>query len=628
MSKKHVRHVDRPTASKGAPKAASKAAASAPVDPAVRRERLLEAALYAAAALAAIVGAWWALQLWRADLHVPLLYVGDALSAGIGIKNTILTGWYQVIGFVGAPGALNVADYPSFDTLNYVIVRVIGFFSSDWALVMNVFYIATYPLSAIFAVLAGRRSGASRPAAFVLAVLFALTPFHFYRGEGHLFLSSYYVVPIAVMLAVAVGSAAVPFFAPGDADDDSTRLRIVSVASAVWAAAALAIGLSGLYYAFFGSFVIVIGGLVAYSRKGQWRRLAAAGLLVAIIAAAIVVQMVPTWVNNANSGPNTASVVRRPAETDLYGLRLTNLVLPIAQHRLQALDDALQPYRDDLVSMLPSTKNESAWVGLGLIGVIGLALSLGWLLFGTHRAGENPRGFSRLMDTLSVLNLSALLLGTVGGLGAILGIWVVGIRAYNRVSIFIAFISLLTAVMALDRWVLLKIPSAYRLWGTAAIVTLAVMFGVWDQTSPSFVPDYASVASQYASDAKIVSQLEQKVPAGSMVFQLPYMSFPENGSIVAMADYEPFRAALHSTTLRWSYGAIKGRSDSEWQRSVDTSDTPGMLDTLKRAGFRAVWVDRAGYEDGGAKLLSSLASSTAQPPLISDTRQMVVFIIP
>ena len=38
----------------------------------------------------------------------------------------------------------------------------------------------------------------------MIAVLYALTPYHFMRGEVHLFLAAYYVVPIGAYLALSV----------------------------------------------------------------------------------------------------------------------------------------------------------------------------------------------------------------------------------------------------------------------------------------------------------------------------------------------------------------------------------------------------------------------------------------
>lgn len=77
---------------------------------------------------------------------------------------------------------------------------------------MNVFFLLTFPLAALTAFLVMRRLGISAGAALVCASLYALLPYHFLRGETHLFLSAYYSVPLAAYLILAVLSGE-PLFA-------------------------------------------------------------------------------------------------------------------------------------------------------------------------------------------------------------------------------------------------------------------------------------------------------------------------------------------------------------------------------------------------------------------------------
>ena len=53
-----------------------------------------------------------------------------------------------------------------------------------------------------------------------------------------------------------------------------------------------------------------------------------------------------------------------------------------------------------------------------------------------------------------------------------------------------------------------------------------------------------------------------------MVFQLPYVPFPENPPVQQMSDYDHLRGALHSRTLKWSYPTMRGRWGDTWQRAI------------------------------------------------------------
>ena len=81
---------------------------------------------------------------------------------------------------------------------------MIGLFSSDAAVVVNVFFLLTFPLVGLAAYLVLRRLTLSRPVAIVCSILYTLLPYHFARGEVHLLLSAYYVVPLGAYLVLAV----------------------------------------------------------------------------------------------------------------------------------------------------------------------------------------------------------------------------------------------------------------------------------------------------------------------------------------------------------------------------------------------------------------------------------------
>ena len=59
-----------------------------------------------------------------------------------------------------------------------------------------------------------RRLRLGRLAALAPAVLYASMPFHFFRLGGHLFLASYYLVPLMVWLALRVCLGRNPFLRP------------------------------------------------------------------------------------------------------------------------------------------------------------------------------------------------------------------------------------------------------------------------------------------------------------------------------------------------------------------------------------------------------------------------------
>ena len=86
-----------------------------------------------------------------------------------------------------------------------------------------------------------------------------------------------------------------------------------------------------------------------------------------------------------------------------------------------------------------------------------------------------------------------------------------------------------------------------------------------------------------------------------MIYQLPYHPYPEWGVVNEMNDYDLFVGFLHSKTLKWSYGNIKGRTEDEWAENVSEMSEKEMVKYLKEQGFAGIYIDRRAYTDGDFK---------------------------
>ncbi len=166
-----------------------------------------EAAFAAAAAVLASLGATIFLRLWDADLRVPFSYSGDGTLNLTLIKTVMERGWFYENPRLGAPSGQELYDYPvlSGDGLHVVLLLARrALHATTRRSSMNVFFVLTFPLVRGLTYLVLRRLAVGPVAALVIAVLYALTPYHFMRGEVHLFLAAYYVVPIGAYLALSV----------------------------------------------------------------------------------------------------------------------------------------------------------------------------------------------------------------------------------------------------------------------------------------------------------------------------------------------------------------------------------------------------------------------------------------
>ena len=70
---------------------------------------------------------------------------------------------------------------------------------------------------------------------------------------------------------------------------------------------------------------------------------------------------------------------------------------------------------------------------------------------------------------------------------------------------------------------------------------------------------------------------------------------------------------------------MRGREGELWQRQVFAKPIDEMLKTLAFAGFRGIYLDRAGYVDNGAGVERELSARLGNAPLVSKNNRLVFF---
>jgi len=169
------------------------------------------AAIYAATIVASLLATGWVLKLWQADLSVPFAYGVDSLATGAWIKGIIDNGWYLYNNYVGAPAGLAMYDFPTSDNLHFLLIKAISLFTGNYAVTMNIFLLATFPLTTVSSLFVFRKLNISYPTAIFGSLLYTFLPYHLFRSGGHLFLAAIYVIPLTSLLILRVNSETPPF---------------------------------------------------------------------------------------------------------------------------------------------------------------------------------------------------------------------------------------------------------------------------------------------------------------------------------------------------------------------------------------------------------------------------------
>jgi hypothetical protein len=622
--------------------------ATAPA-PAARAPRLVWAVLwYALAAGAALGFALVGHRVDRIDVRVPFLYEDDALLILPMVKATLEGGTHWRTDRLGAWGGQEMHDFPVVDHVHFGLIWLLGRAVPDAATVFNLYFLLGYPLAAVTAMAVLRHFGLSSPAAAAAGVLYACQPYHQFRGENHYFLSAYWFVPVGLMVALWLTRGRLPFFpaAPGRAGGVSPpvtpsvsdnrshrgadaprsprpRISLTDRDTVFAVLVAVVTAAAGAYYAYFTCIFLLVAGLYRWAAARDWRAGASAGLLIAVVVAAGVANHAPTIAYQWAYGRNSLPTARTSEEADFYGLKIAQLLLPIEDHSLRALADLKSTYN---CYDRPS-ESETERYSLGVVTACGLVALLARAVL--------PVGRKWPYTPLAALTLVGVLVGTVGGGGPLFNHVVSPqVRCYNRIAIFLAFL----ALFALAHWLDRRLPDlaawvtrpAGRRAGAAVLPAgwVAVCWlGLWDGTpfdwaGPKAVERLAAQQDRYRTDAEFFARIEATLnpdgeTPGPMVFQLPYVRWPESPTVKRLECYEHARGYLHTRTVRWSFGSMKCREVDEWCRrtceplAVSSDTGPNavedMLGRVTRAGFDGLYIDRRGFTPAKAdKLLAEV----------------------
>jgi hypothetical protein len=562
-------------------------------------------------------------QLWHLPMHVPFQYAHlptddeqDATLDMMLIKNIHETGWFDTNPKLNAPFQQDWAEWPmGGDLLAYTMKKAIVDTTGDVPLTFNLFWLLTFPLTALVAFPALRSLRCSQASALVGAVLFSLAPYHFRNGAAHENLAFYVGVPVIVLVCVKIlgPDSELPSVAELRHRAAWRRLRWPLLGTVL-------IGVTGLYYlAFLLSLLVICAPLSALARRRPGR-LVLAALFGAVGLATSVLANLPTLIFRWQHATNLLGVPdREVGVAEAYPLRLVELLSPVTAHRFgpfAAIADHLyEPGREGLGT-----------AQLGLAAAIGLVCAVTAVLVRALRSTDR-RGWS-LEARLGIVMVAALLLATKGGFNRALEfVGLQGVRAWSRIAIVVGFASIVVFGRLLDRLRVSLVRKRHwrsRRFAWTSILAVVVLVGVLDQASPALMPDPAGRARLWHADGAFVAAIERRLPENAMVFQLPVVDFPEHGAIERLSAHDLIKEGyLHSKTLRWSAGGVRGR-DGEWQWPASLLPMRDLMRGVTAMGFSALTLDRYGFPDNANAQVRALRALLG-PPIAQSGDRLVAW---
>ena len=513
------------------------------------------------------------------DWQVPTEYIGDGLFV-LAWTKAAQDGEFLPIApkmnrYLGAPFVANWNDFPLSEDLIFwvtgMFARVIGLGAA-----INLSFLAACVLAAVCFYLVGRYLRWRWEWCLMGGAIFALSSYSYFRNISHIFYTHYWHLPLCLLVCWWAGSKKGLTF--------RDRRYPFAVAIAV---------ITGFLSVYYNNFFLQLLGLAVLSqvvRRSPWPKVLAPASIMAIALGAFLLASLDTLIYSFQHGINPNAFVRNYAQVEHYSLFPLELLLARV-HRWPLLQDLANYYASSVAGGHALTE----MVYLGLVGGVSLILLLGATVLGL---------LNRPMRA-NVLGLQAVWMigyGMVGGLNCLLGLSGFPLfHAMNRVSIIVLALALFFLVRTLSR-----ISRRWPRWLCLAFSLGTIVFAVADQIPRRVTKkDIEKTRTQMEADRNFVQQMEEKLPRGAMVFQLPIVQFPEGAPRNRMWVYESLRPYLFSRELRFSHGTCKGREEDSWQLDLETIPAPELVQTLERYGFGAICLNQRAYTDNGAQLLEA-----------------------
>lgn len=552
-----------------------------------------------------VVSSLLVIMLWRLDkanINIPISYTGWDDFAAINTAKTIQgSGWIFNNKYLGAPYDVDYRGLVAAGTYNFdnILLKLLLSLTHNIFAAVNLQFISFFIMISIISYLVMRSLKISNNIAFFTSLTYAFLPYIFLRGMNHTVLSAYQFVPLSILLCIWI------FFDDNffifNKDFLKYKRNIFAICFTVL------IANNGIaYYAFFTCFFVLITALIKSLEIKDLKILIRGISLVSSLVFFFMLALLPAILYKLGDGRSIQLTSRAKTEAEIYGLKITQLFIPTNSHGIKYLDNLINYYNSNAPLV-----NENRVSYLGIAGIIGFLILI---IFIFIKRSDNEL-FVKI-KFFSELNISAILLATIGGFGSVFAIIISSmIRAYNRISIFIAYFALLALAYILDdigRKFKKKI--LYQLMiSTFFVVCIFEQF-------PGNVPNYAYTEELYNNDFNFVKKIEESCGnKNAMIFELPYHRYPEGGAVNNMSDYQLMAPSFLSNKIKWSYGGLSGSKSDIWNQKISSLNTLDMIKSLSIAGFDGIYIDKRAYtEEEYLNLENEIKNITNSSPIYSE----------
>lgn len=550
------------------------------------------------------------LQPWLRAWWVPFNYEADTVYQLVLVKAILTDGWPWFISHLNAPYAnFPALAFPQNTTIMYLVFKVLGSVINEPGLLLNSYWLGSILITSLCCHYALKILNVPSLYAYGLSTLYALLPYALMRNTNHIVLT-YAFVPLIACYALLILSQRI-----------RSNANPCGIAFSSWilGLTIIVIGFDYIYTAFFACFFLLLAGLLAsyQTHTSDFLRMALRCIL--SIAICVLINQLPTLILWWQDGFPPNMHYKSISDAEVYGLKIRHLLIP---------PSVMEWFNfEQRHSFLLENENQSA--NLGWLGAVGY-------LYGLFLVLTRKQEDDQLAWGAGALILTGTLLATIGGFGVIFNLlFTPDIRAYNRISVFIAFFSFfLFAIFCQkiqafleQKYAALQIYHARSLFFKKGLMIFIFTLALLDQglTAKPFITKYPQDLARAMDEKELIHRLEQQSVLPLIIYQLPETSFPVDPGREKMAPYDHARPYIWSNNSYWSWPSFSHQK-SMWVKSIGAEQSADFLKNISLSGFNVIWLDRFGYSKASlTELEKKLRLDLGEPWLKSHSGRYVIY---
>ena len=499
---------------------------------------------------------------------------------------------------LGAPFGRYLGTYSMFLLMNFeiILMKIISIFFENPSDILQISYCMIFPITAIISFYVMRNINISKFMSIFGSLVFTFVPYIFFRNTSHYNYATMYFIPLTILLCIWLFQ-----------DDDflipnnkffKNKKNIIAIFFML-----LIANNGGGYYQFFSCFLISITAISKLLKTKNIKSLVPFIISIFTTVLFFIVNFIPIIIYKIlNSNISILDETRIWKEAEIYAFKISHLFFNTKISE--------KYYKGAMLV------NENITEYSGIIVIVGfLGLILYLFLNKTYK--------KQIVLLLSELNIFSVLLATMGGFGVLFNYYFIPIiRSYNRISIYIAYMSILAFCIFIDKYFKKKNFIFY------IVFAVIFIFSLYDQILNNTTYNENEI-KKYALDKEFIESIEKNMPKNSSVYQFPNVGFYGffSGKIHPGSYYRNLIGYIFSKDLRWSYGLEGTRKEMEWYKTVNKMNAIDLLNEISFAGFDGLYIDKYLYgdEDYINRLENDLINILGEPAVSAENGNLLFF---